>query len=121
LRVRNSLIAIEKATFYYLFCYSPESSSFFRCHVMREKGIDLSANKPKLITNHDGSGSRYDNRDGIQRARILPYSSNISYEDVILTAFFNIPPTEQYFSSESLIALSTASSLMFFPLMMYLR
>jgi hypothetical protein len=50
-RVRISLIALETARLYYRFRYSPESSTFFRCHVMREKGIDLSVNKPKLITN----------------------------------------------------------------------
>jgi hypothetical protein len=40
-------------------------------------------------------------------------SSTISNDDVISTEFLSIPPTEQYFSSESCIAFFTDSGLMF--------
>src|SRR5271157_199642 len=49
------------------------------------------------------------------------YRVVISKDEVIGTAFCSIPPTEQYFSSESFMALSTASELMFSPLTMYFR
>jgi len=43
--------------------------------VMREKGTDLSPNKPKLITNKMFPKSRYDNCDGMQRSRVLSRST----------------------------------------------
>ena len=52
---------------------------------------------------------------------MLVYWDAISKDEVIGTAFCSIPPTEQYFSSESFIALSTACGLIFCPLTLYFR
>ena len=57
-----------------------------------------------------------------EKSDLVPINTHIQeYEEVISTAFFSIPPTEQYFSSESCIAFSTLFELILLPFNMYSR